>query len=209
MESADWGDAFSAWNVRSTRGATFLSRGLRRSAKKDICFGRAARERIAAEPVAWLSLIPLKLAATFDYCGAAGWYLHDANPQAFPYRAKVVLGSVETLFIRVLLLAALISVGLSHGPRRRARILIAVAACVLLFGRHAWPSVLGLLTVVLLFGRRLDRMPLALSGSTAALAATVLTHAVFFGAGRYALVIHPLLAVLVGGFARSERLHHP
>ena len=30
----------------------------------------------------------VKLAATFDYAGAAPWYLHEANPAAFPWPAR-------------------------------------------------------------------------------------------------------------------------
>lgn len=42
-------------------------------ADKDVCFGRAAMREIASRPAAWLSLVPSKLAVTFDYCGGAGW----------------------------------------------------------------------------------------------------------------------------------------
>lgn len=168
-------------------------------AQKDICFGRAASDRIVADPVSWLALVPKKWGATFDYCGAAGWYLHEANPVAFPYRAKVVLGAAETLFVRGLLMAALVSMALAAGPRRRARIVIAVAGCVFLFTPHAWPSMIGLLVVLLLFGRKLDRMPVAVAGTAGAIAVTLFSHAVFFGAGRYAMVLFPLLTVLAGG----------
>ncbi|MEZ4313403.1 MAG: hypothetical protein R3F14_35725 [Polyangiaceae bacterium] len=64
-------------------------------AEKDLCFGAAARRSIAEHPLPWLALTPRKLAATFDYSGAGGWYLHAANPQAFPDRAKVVMGGIE------------------------------------------------------------------------------------------------------------------
>ena len=173
-------------------------------AQKDLCFGRAATTRIVANPTTWLSLVPKKLAATFDYCGAAGWYLHDANPSAFPYRAKVVLGVVETLFVRVLLLVAMFALALASGPRRTPRIVVALGSSVFLFTPHAWPAVVGLLVLLLLFGRKLDRMPVAISGTAAALAVTVASHAVFFGAGRYAMVVFPLLAVLVAGDRACE-----
>ena len=70
-------------------------------AGKDSCFESAARRRIAADPRAWLALAPGKLRATFDYCGAGGWYLHQANPAAFGARAKLVLGAAETVFERL------------------------------------------------------------------------------------------------------------
>jgi hypothetical protein len=168
-------------------------------AKKDICFGRAARGIILADPATWALSIPKKLAATFNYCGAAGWYLHEANASAFPYRAKVVLGTVETVFVRVLLLAALVGMGRAVGPRRKARLILAALGAVFLFTPHGWLGFVALLLVLLLQGRALDRMPVAVPGAAAVLAATVLSHAVFFGGGRYSLVVLPLLATLVGG----------
>jgi hypothetical protein len=76
-------------------------------AAKDACFGEAARRYIAQHPGAWLALAPKKLAATFDYSGAGAWYLHTASAAAFPERAKVALGAVETVFERLALLVAL------------------------------------------------------------------------------------------------------
>ena len=48
---------------------------------KDRCFGRAGLERIAAEPGAWLSLVPAKLGMTFDYGTAAAHYLSGGKVQ--------------------------------------------------------------------------------------------------------------------------------
>ena len=93
-------------------------------AGKDACFQNAARERILADPIAWLSLVPRKLAVTLDYAGAPGWYLHASNPRAFDARAKLVLGVVETAFQRVLLAAAILAAwwrGRKKGWRGRWR----------------------------------------------------------------------------------------
>ncbi len=174
-------------------------------AKKDLCFGRAARERVAADPMGWVSLVPSKLGATFDYCGAAGWYLHEASAEAFPYRAKVVLGVVETVYSRVVWLAALASVALLSGPRRRARMALAVVSGVFLFTHHGWVGALGLLAALLLLGKALDRAPLAVSGTAAVLGATVLTHAAFFGGGRYGMVVLALVATLAGSHCREPQ----
>ena len=175
-------------------------------AKKDLCFGRAARERIAADPLGWVSLVPIKLGATFDYCGAAGWYLHQANAEAFPYRAKVVLGVIETVYSRVVWLAALASVAWMKGPRRRVRMVLAVASGVFLFTHHGWVGVIGLLAALLLLGKMLDRVPLAVSGTAAVLGVTVLTHAAFFGGGRYGMVVLALVATLLGGLKPGTKL---
>ena len=93
-------------------------------AAKDACFERAAREAIAAAPVAWLARAPAKLATTFDYFGAAPWYLHASDAAAFGDDAKVALGTVETIASRLLLVAALVACALAGGPVRAAR-----AAC--------------------------------------------------------------------------------
>jgi hypothetical protein len=60
----------------------------------------------------------------------------------------------------------------------------------------AW---LGLLVLALLLGRALLRHPPALI-TFASVFATALTHAIFFGASRYALVCLPPLAALAGSF---------
>jgi len=55
---------------------------------------------------------------TFDYFGAAPWYLHAANAEAFPYSAKVALGTIETTPRGWLLLRGLVDVRKLDGPRR-------------------------------------------------------------------------------------------
>jgi hypothetical protein len=64
---------------------------------------------------------------------------------------------------------------------------------------HAWPSFLGLAAVLALRGRALGRDPVALPAALVALVATGLSHAVFFGAGRYSLVVFPFVTALAGG----------
>ncbi len=109
-------------------------------AGKDACFERAAVETIAAHPASWLALAPGKLAATFDYSGAPGWYLHASNPDAFGDTAKVALGVVETLYERVALLLALVWAAREDGsPRRRGRVAVAVVGAVAaLVTQPAW-----------------------------------------------------------------------
>lgn len=171
-------------------------------AKKDKCFGQAAARRIVANPIGWISLAPKKLGATFDYCGAAGWYLHASNAKAFPYRAKVVLGALETVFIRVCVLAALIAMAVPRGPRRRMRAVAAAVGAISLFTPAGWPAVLALLASLSFFGRSLGVLPVAVPAAASAVGVTVATHVVFFGAGRYSMVVFPLIAVLVAGIRR-------
>jgi hypothetical protein len=134
---------------------------------------------------------------TLDYFGAAPWYLHTANPTAFSYRAKVALGVVETLVARLLLAAALASVWKMEAPRRKARLVVCavgLVACVFVPGAIAY---LALAIAILLAGRR---APLVHLATAALVLSTAAIHAVFFGGGRYGLVVAPFVAVLA--FAR-------
>jgi 4-amino-4-deoxy-L-arabinose transferase-like glycosyltransferase len=173
-------------------------------AAKDACFGQEARRFIAEQPGAWIALAPKKLAATFDYCGAAGWYLHASNSDAFSERAKIGLGVVETLYERVVLVLAVVGAArLRFAEPRRVRTaagILALAAIGVVFALlvHAWVSylALALLSLVPLGNGR--REPFVASAAAAVIGATILTHAVFFGAGRYALIVFPLLCGAAG-----------
>lgn len=171
-------------------------------AAKDACFGREATQAIARAPGRWLARAPAKLRVTFDYFGAAPWYLHTANAEAFPYRAKVALGAVETLVSRLLLAAALVAVlrMRSDDPRgllRRARTgltAVGLVACVLVPGTVGYLALAGAIGAL---GRRaLARAPLVVPFTAAIIVATAALHAVFFGAGRYGMVVVPFVAAL-------------
>jgi hypothetical protein len=173
-------------------------------AQKDACFARAAMESIRDNPVRWLSLVPAKLSATFDYTGAAGFYLHSSNGEAFSARAKTALGAIELAWERTTLALALVAAASLTGPRRRVRRAVAGLSGLWLLVPAAWVAHLGLCLVVALLGRRVvDELPAALAAS--AVAATALTHAVFFGAGRYSLVAAALVAALAGMALRARR----
>jgi hypothetical protein len=166
-------------------------------AAKDACFERAARAAIAAAPWPWLSLVPAKLAMTFDYFGAAPWYLHASNATAFDDAAKVRLGTVETGGCRLLLLGALVACGLMPGARAIPRKLVALVGAVGAVTIHAWVGYVGVVACVAVAGRRgWAEAPLLVPWTAAAIAATAAVHAVFFGAGRYGLVVAPLVAAL-------------
>jgi Dolichyl-phosphate-mannose-protein mannosyltransferase len=170
-------------------------------AEKDACFGREAGRFIRAHPAAWIALAPRKLAATFDYAGAAGWYLHDASAIAFPEEDKFALGAVETVYERIVLLLALgwaarRTTDLEPPERRWARAGVAALGGVFAFTLHAWVAYAAFAVASLLRGRGLLRGHV-LGGATALVVlATIATHAVFFGAGRYSMVVFPLLSAL-------------
>jgi hypothetical protein len=172
-------------------------RGVFGEAAKDACYGNAALGSIVDDPLRWLGLAPRKLAVTFDYAGAAGWYLHVANAQAFGERHKLVLGVAETVWQRALLALALVGLVRAAGPRARARLSLAALAAPFVVLRPAWLAYLALVGVAALLGRRLTLHPPA-ACAAGAIAVTAGAHAVFFGSGRYSLVVIPLVAALAG-----------
>ena len=184
-------------------------------AAKDACFGDEARRYIRAHPAAWLALVPRKLAATFDYAGAGPWYLHDADPKELPYAAKEKLGAFETLDERLALLFALVWAARRASDDERpawcwARRAIAIAGGAFLFTLHGWIAYATLPVVALLRGRSLWRGPVLASAAIVVLVATLVTHAVFFGAGRYSLVVFPLVTALAPlAFARRGQAVAP
>jgi hypothetical protein len=171
---------------------------------KDACFERVARRDIAASPGAWLARAPAKVATTLDYFGAGPWYLHVANPKAFGDEAKLALAVVETIACRVLLLGALWAVGRRQGPRLRARTAVAALGALAGVTTHGWIGYVAVVVAVALLGRRaLAEAPVIVPFTAGLVAATVLVHSVFFGAGRYGLVVAPFVALLAFVPARA------
>ncbi len=166
-------------------------------AGKDACFEREAKAAILAHPIAWIARAPSKLDSTFDYFGAGPWYLHASNSEAFSDRSKAVVGTLETIVSRALLLAALLSFALSKGMSRNRRILASIGAAFSL-SPPAWIAY-GILAVCVGLDRERHRVH---AYAALVIAATMATHAAFFGAGRYGLVVAPFVALLA---AASER----
>ncbi len=165
-------------------------------AEKDACFEGEARRIIARDPARWVRLVPARLAATFDYAGAPGFYLHASNPDAFGPGAKFRLGVVETVYERIAYLGALVAVAVAPGSRRRIRIGVSAVAAMFLLGVHAYVAVLGLLLALGLLGKRLLEGPVLVSAAFFSIASTAAVHAVFFGSGRYSMVVFPLVTGL-------------
>lgn len=166
-------------------------------AGKDTCFEGVARARIAAAPASWLARAPAKVGATLDYFGAAPWYLHASNAAAFDEGDKTRLATVETVFCRLALLAALGLVGTAAGAGRRARLVLAALGGIAAVTVHAWPAYLALAVMAFVRGPRgWARAPLGLSAGAAVIALTAAVHAVFFGAGRYGLVVAPFVLIM-------------
>jgi hypothetical protein len=169
-------------------------------AMKDRCFAREGARSIAERPGAWLALAPKKLSATFDHVGAGPWYLHDANPIVFPERARTLAALLEAIAQRALYALALAAVARALFRERRRLFALGAPAIAALVGAAApgWITVLlfSAGALVAAASRSLAapvRPALALAGTTTLL--TAVTHVVFFGAGRYALIIVPALVL--------------
>lgn len=171
-------------------------------AEKDACFGREARRFIAERPFTWLALAPKKLAATFNYAGAPGYYLRASNPEAFSEREKTALGAIETLFERAVLVAALVvasrasPIEREKRARRYALLALGVFGVFAALTLHAFIGYLVFGLLGLRWAGAEGGIAFLLSAAATVVLATALTHAIFFGAGRYSMVVFPLLTAL-------------
>jgi hypothetical protein len=113
---------------------------------------------------------------------------------------------VETAYERLAYLGALAAGALVPGLRSRARKAVALLGALLLFQTHAYLAVLLLALALGLLGKQLVRGPVLLGVSFSVVVATAVVHAVFFGAGRYGMVVFPLATPLaVAALANAAR----
>jgi hypothetical protein len=192
-----------AWVAVDKAGIPPKCRTVFDEAKKDVCFGDGAVERIREAPGAWLKLMPRKLERTFDDVGTPGWYLHSSNWRLFPENCKIALGAAEVIVQRVVMLLALAAIFRIRDKRLLLRrgLLIAGAVCMCL--PIAWVGILLLTAAALTLGLRLlDEPPLLLA--SVGLASTALIHAIFFGGARYAIVTMPWTIALAGCVLRRK-----
>jgi hypothetical protein len=158
-------------------------------AAKDQCFGRAAKRAWQLAPSANLKKVPLKWSATFDYFGAGPYYLHASAPKLLTEQGKLVLAAVETATHRLMLMWLLFRLGSKRSRWLAWVALLPTGGGVLGLALVAWQS------KATVAGRWL----LATLGLTAAV------HGVFFGDGRYGLVVLlPLAAVFALSVDRTR-----
>ena len=170
------------------------------------CFADEAERVIAEDPLTWLSLAPSKLGRTFDYAGAGPWYLHASNPAAFPLSAKVATAALETLWMRLVLGLALVGLLRGQWPRRpRVATLVAFLLAALPWAAPAY-LLLALLSLATAAKRRSEVAGLVLGVCGASILLTAVVHVVFFGSGRYALMVVPSasLGVLLSAGSRAS-----
>jgi hypothetical protein len=166
-------------------------------ASKDDCFGKAAKNHIRGNFAAWVTLIPAKWRATFDYTAAAANHLEEAG--ALSGAPARFLKIAELAFQRIMFLAALSGaawIAYRKGQwsvldRRLGPLIVGglVLGGVLGFGGFGaawgWLCVCAL-SFLSVKPWRDPGIGVAVFGVTQ----TIIVHAVFFGAGRYSL---PLL----------------
>ncbi|HEY2364755.1 MAG TPA: hypothetical protein VGH87_00170 [Polyangiaceae bacterium] len=182
-------------------------------AGKDACFERAARREIARSPRAWLSKIPRKLSMTFDVFAAGPYYLHRSNPRAFDVDATVITGGIETFASRLFLALSFVAcvplfrlrVSRKDWVLTAPRFALALVGLVFAFIRTAWPAY-AILAVLCFVRARGERRSMLRVTAGIVVAATMATHAVFFGAGRYGLLVVPFVALSAFACVRPKAL---
>ena len=184
--------------------------------QQDRCWGEVGRAKIAANPGHWLGLAPLKLGQTFDHESFAIEYLHEADPDSWPEPRRVAARDLVTGFHRLLmLLAAFAVVAMPRWDSERKLEIYAQAALAALFVGVGAYAVLGdahsfyLLAVLAPLAAALPIPGRPTQGPAGAylwslVAATALTHVIFFGEDRYHLVATPLLCIFAAAVLRSQ-----
>jgi len=185
--------------------------------QQDRCWAKVGRDAILRAPGRWLALMPKKLGHTWDHESFAIEYLREADPASWPEPRRVAARNLLSTFHRLLMLVAALSIVGFVGwrPRKEGRSVaqLGLAALFVALGIYAtadirhpyyWlPTLLPLLALLPLPGAPpqgpVGRYLLAL------VAATNLTHAVFFGDDRYHLVVTPVLCILAAAALRDTR----
>jgi 4-amino-4-deoxy-L-arabinose transferase-like glycosyltransferase len=185
--------------------------------QQDRCWATVGRNAILRAPLRWLGLMPKKLGNTWDHESFAIEYLREADPTSWPEDRRVAARNLTSSFHRLLLFVASLSIVGFFGwrPRRDTASLVQLGLGALFVGLGVWatvdirhpyywlPTLLPLLALLPLPGAPpqgpVGRYLLAL------VAATNLTHAVFFGDDRYHLVVTPVLCILAAAALRDSR----
>ena len=163
-------------------------------AGKDRCFGHAGAERIRSAPGAWLALAPLKLGQLFNHGAIASGYLQTSNPSLVSDSTRSVVATIETLYSRLLLLGACF--GLLRAVTGRLGRVCALLAAAFTLSPWGYLAELSLLAALLAERPGPGRRPF-LFLAAGLLGMCAVTHIVFFGAPRYALIWSPWLAWLL------------
>ncbi len=180
--------------------------------QQDRCWFSYGLDQIRAHPWHYLALVPAKLSYTFDHESFAVEYLREARPAAWPETRRVAWRAATSAAHRLLVCAAALAF-VAYVFRRSRREIVAQGAALLFVlalaavgvmseSPHFYPLVL--VAIALPWLPLPGRPPLspALVLSTALLATTLVTHAVFFGEDRYHIVVTPVLCVFAAAAFR-------
>ncbi len=218
--NAGWNLAIGAFPRATGRFETLhASDGCREvtgQVQQDRCWFSYGVDQIREHPLHYVSLVPAKLAYTFDHESFAVEYLREARPTAWPESRRVAWRAATSAAHRILVVAAALAGVAFLFSRRRARkrrevvaqnaslllVLalagIAVAADV----PHFYPLVVVAVILPWLPLPARPALPSALSLCIALIATTAITHAVFFGEDRYHIVVTPALCILAAAALR-------
>jgi hypothetical protein len=182
--------------------------------QQDRCWLHYGLENIRAAPGRWLSLVPAKLANTFDHESFAVEYLREARPHAFPEERRVAWRTVLTAIHRVLVvlmpLAFIALVRRGKHARAQGALLAATAvAAGLAIAANPptfWPIVVAACVLPLLPIPGRPSIPPALVLLVVLVATTALTHVLFFGDDRYHMVITPALCLFAAAMLRKPEI---
>jgi hypothetical protein len=188
--------------------------------QQDRCWAKVGLNIIAENPLRWLQAMPAKLENTYNHESFAVAYLGEADPSTWPPARQLAGRLLMSLYHKLLLVfSTLAALGIVSFRRPTPATLLQAS---LLFGILAfsyfelqeingplfWLPVLApLLACLHLPGT--PRPSSLLAYLWALLAATTLTHAVFFGDDRYHLVVSAALCILAGAALRQADLSKP
>jgi hypothetical protein len=185
--------------------------------QQDDCWAEVGKKKILANPTRWLGLVPKKLEQTYNHESYAVEYLHEADPATWTEPRRVAGRDMLTFFHRLLLVVAMLgAVSVPHWvkpPPWDDAVQIGLLVAIAMFATFAatgdenpfyWLAVLlPVIAALPIPGRpKLGPAGRFLAG---AVAATTLTHAVFFGEDRYHLVVVPVLCLFAAGALRAQR----
>jgi hypothetical protein len=215
--NAGWNLAIGSFPRATGRFETLRSsdgcREVTGQVQQDRCWFAYGVTNIADEPWRWLSLVPAKLAYTFDHESFEVEYLHEARPELWP-EAKRAFGRMVTSSAHRLLVCAAPFAFVAIVLRKRKERLAQTALFVGLVAFVAWSAFAGdtplfwpivvvtcLLPLVPIPGR--PSVAPALWMAIGLLATTAIAHAVFFGEDRYHVAATPALCLLAAAALRT------
>jgi hypothetical protein len=182
--------------------------------QQDRCWADVGLATIAKRPKHWLSLIPRKLAQTYDHESFAIEYLREADPTGWPESRRVAGRALLTVFHQMLLVAAALGLIALPSPHRVGTKGTIVQTLLLMsilgFATYAAVSDAHPFWVLAVAIPLLGLVPWPGAPKPSPVErfllgwifATTLTHAVFFGDDRYHLVVTPALTILAAAALR-------